>query len=123
MRFFFFKRKKGYEMRMSDWSSDVCSSDLHAAQVVVVADAGKHQPGAVGGCPRRRHGGAAVLLHPGFGLGGGTVVDGHVVAGGGPVAGHGNAHDPPTEEGGLGHLRSEGRRGGAEWARTCRSRG
>src|SRR3546814_928190 len=26
--FFFFKRKTAYEMRMSDWSSDVCSSDL-----------------------------------------------------------------------------------------------
>src|SRR3546814_4765065 len=30
---FFFKQKTAYEMRISDWSSDVCSSDL-----VVVAD-------------------------------------------------------------------------------------
>src|SRR3546814_4268786 len=34
--FFFFKQKTAYEMRISDWSSDVCSSDLalddHAAQ-------------------------------------------------------------------------------------------
>src|SRR3546814_5288909 len=33
--FFFFKQKTAYEMRISDWSSDVCSSDLlrgpHAA--------------------------------------------------------------------------------------------
>src|SRR3546814_2764572 len=28
--FFFFKQKTAYEMRISDWSSDVCSSDLHA---------------------------------------------------------------------------------------------
>src|SRR3546814_4383630 len=28
MRFFFFKQKTAYEMRISDWSSDVCSSDL-----------------------------------------------------------------------------------------------
>src|SRR3546814_525945 len=28
--FVFFKRKTAYEMRISDWSSDVCSSDLHA---------------------------------------------------------------------------------------------
>src|SRR3546814_19017051 len=28
MRFLFFKQKKAYEMRISDWSSDVCSSDL-----------------------------------------------------------------------------------------------
>src|SRR3546814_6456397 len=28
--FFFFKQKTAYEMRISDWSSDVCSSDLVA---------------------------------------------------------------------------------------------
>src|SRR3546814_7991985 len=28
--FFFFKQKTAYEMRISDWSSDVCSSDLGA---------------------------------------------------------------------------------------------
>src|SRR3546814_2512116 len=30
--FFFFKQKTAYEMRISDWSSDVCSSDLQAEQ-------------------------------------------------------------------------------------------
>src|SRR3546814_3349861 len=29
--FFFFKQKTAYEMRISDWSSDVCSSDLTMA--------------------------------------------------------------------------------------------
>src|SRR3546814_5824479 len=29
--FFFFKQKTAYEMRISDWSSDVCSSDLSIA--------------------------------------------------------------------------------------------
>src|SRR3546814_14100508 len=29
--FVFFKQKTAYEMRISDWSSDVCSSDLRAA--------------------------------------------------------------------------------------------
>src|SRR3546814_4877434 len=29
--FFFFKQKTAYEMRISDWSSDVCSSDLQGA--------------------------------------------------------------------------------------------
>src|SRR3546814_10542580 len=29
--FFFFKQKTAYEMRISDWSSDVCSSDLVAS--------------------------------------------------------------------------------------------
>src|SRR3546814_6277359 len=31
--FFFFKQKTAYEMRISDWSSDVCSSDLRQAVV------------------------------------------------------------------------------------------
>src|SRR3546814_10581771 len=31
--FFFFKQKTAYEMRISDWSSDVCSSDLTYAEV------------------------------------------------------------------------------------------
>src|SRR3546814_5318506 len=31
--FFFFKQKTAYEMRISDWSSDVCSSDLVAGLV------------------------------------------------------------------------------------------
>src|SRR3546814_3910649 len=34
MYVFVFKQKTAYEMRISDWSSDVCSSDLH-----VIADA------------------------------------------------------------------------------------
>src|SRR3546814_20125925 len=32
MYFFFFKQKTAYEMRISDWSSDVCSSDLAACR-------------------------------------------------------------------------------------------
>src|SRR3546814_1988573 len=32
--FFFFKQKTAYEMRISDWSSDVCSSDLLAKRQV-----------------------------------------------------------------------------------------
>src|SRR3546814_1214369 len=48
--FFFFKQKTAYEMRISDWSSDVCSSDL--VQIAIVADrqadVGRHgQRGAV----------------------------------------------------------------------------
>src|SRR3546814_10698602 len=31
--FFFFKQKTAYEMRISDWSSDVCSSDLNLFRV------------------------------------------------------------------------------------------
>src|SRR3546814_10578221 len=35
--FFFFKQKTAYEMRISDWSSDVCSSDLVLAAAGAVA--------------------------------------------------------------------------------------
>src|SRR3546814_4456440 len=35
--FFFFKQKTAYEMRISDWSSDVCSSDLDPAHQVIGA--------------------------------------------------------------------------------------
>src|SRR3546814_9483068 len=34
--FFFFKQKTAYEMRISDWSSDVCSSDLMVAYVFLL---------------------------------------------------------------------------------------
>src|SRR3546814_19116181 len=47
--FFFFKQKTAYEMRISDWSSDVCSSDLMRAHVrcvrIKVIDA-MHELGA-----------------------------------------------------------------------------
>src|SRR3546814_21198952 len=35
--FFFFKQKTAYEMRISDWSSDVCSSDLESAAAALAA--------------------------------------------------------------------------------------
>src|SRR3546814_5725471 len=68
--FFFFKRKTAYEMRISDWSSDVCSSDLDdrnhpcpdddpagAGAVLRRADAGQEHAldddaGRRGGVPR-----------------------------------------------------------------------
>src|SRR3546814_1011098 len=40
--FFFFKQKTAYEMRISDWSSDVCSSDLELSRLRHVhADPGR----------------------------------------------------------------------------------
>src|SRR3546814_9661817 len=38
--FFFFKQKTAYEMRISDWSSDVCSSDLFDAAVAMARTLG-----------------------------------------------------------------------------------
>src|SRR3546814_2420598 len=37
--FFFFKQKTAYEMRISDWSSDVCSSDLFVREGASIAPA------------------------------------------------------------------------------------
>src|SRR3546814_2267146 len=74
--FFFFKQKTAYEMRISDWSSDVCSSDLiafdHATyyrpfpQVLLGAGGCRHEPaggqrraaGALGNRYRAQHFGA-----------------------------------------------------------------
>src|SRR3546814_13161546 len=40
--FFFFKQKTAYEMRISDWSSDVCSSDLLADARIDFGNRGIH---------------------------------------------------------------------------------
>src|SRR3546814_2803956 len=49
--FFFFKQKTAYEMRISDWSSDVCSSDLLIAGVPPQTE-GQHRDGC-SQCGRR----------------------------------------------------------------------
>src|SRR3546814_2537808 len=45
--FFFFKQKTAYEMRISDWSSDVCSSDLGGMGAVGLCGGGDRLPRAV----------------------------------------------------------------------------
>src|SRR3546814_15284083 len=40
LMFFFFKQKTAYEMRISDWSSDVCSSDLQPLPVAMPHEIG-----------------------------------------------------------------------------------
>src|SRR3546814_4722820 len=40
--FFFFKQKTAYEMRISDWSSDVCSSDLRQLRLSALFVLRKH---------------------------------------------------------------------------------
>src|SRR3546814_6589525 len=68
--FFFFKQKTAYEMRISDWSSDVCSSDLREridlgvgfVRLMIGADRADHAIGdglpqriAILGTAQRRH--------------------------------------------------------------------
>src|SRR3546814_6141518 len=79
--FFFFKQKTAYEMRISDWSSDVCSSDLAALKARHVIDtkapAHSRHPGhdrrnrrPLRSCGRRvRAGAAALRLSAGAGAG------------------------------------------------------
>src|SRR3546814_4747948 len=50
--FFFFKQKTAYEMRISDWSSDVCSSDLDALDVGIEVGEKAVRLGGVGGTAR-----------------------------------------------------------------------
>src|SRR3546814_9905817 len=58
---FFCKQKTAYEMRISDWSSDVCSSDLH----VVTPGHDKPVPGREGGeAPGQGLGAVAVDQEP-----------------------------------------------------------
>src|SRR3546814_7832202 len=50
--FFFFKQKTAYEMRISDWSSDVCSSDLEDQDALAPG----HKGGGLGLAGARRAG-------------------------------------------------------------------
>src|SRR3546814_7702454 len=92
--FFFFKQKTAYEMRISDWSSDVCSSDLRAGV----------GPGPVDVFRRREDV---------------SVPVGHVV---GVCEGTRRDHRRKESSGTHHGLRSEERRGGKECVSTCRSR-
>src|SRR3546814_15043393 len=118
--FFFFKQKTAYEMRISDWSSDVCSSDLRDNGVladrraVVVIDNGElSDRGAV------RAIGAAVLADRGAARARGQAYGTYR---GTPTAGRAR---PLTQGGGLEgvcHARSEERRVGREWVSRSRCR-
>src|SRR3546814_4841659 len=52
--FFFFKQKTAYEMRISDWSSDVCSSDL-VSQLRLVANTIAHSSDCLADAPNGRY--------------------------------------------------------------------
>src|SRR3546814_10524988 len=91
--FFFFKQKTAYEMRISDWSSDVCSSDLPAVSL------GQHlipQPAG------------QICYRPGIAM---SAADSWEVK----MVGRG-AHGSQPQN------RSEERRVGKECVSTCRSR-
>src|SRR3546814_2146301 len=99
---FFFKQKTAYEMRISDWSSDVCSSDLFRPR------------------PDERGGHYLGLARPVYLYVGRVAVEKNIEAfletdlpGTKMIVGEGPR---------LGHLRSEERRVGKACVSTCRSR-
>src|SRR3546814_12233529 len=113
--FFFFKQKTAYEMRISDWSSDVCSSDLlvqHAAQGVDAAAGDLDQPLGLVGVDRL------------IGLAGKFGRARLVVAGGTQQREHRLVARDGAAGVATGHAgnRSEERRGGKECGSTGRSR-
>src|SRR3546814_16369954 len=72
---FFYKQKTAYDMRISDWSSDVCSSDLYGQRLENCSQGGRHgrrgradpHPGIhEDGDPGRRAGGREGQRDPGF---------------------------------------------------------
>src|SRR3546814_4437201 len=89
---FFFKQKTAYEMRISDWSSDVCSSDLINCSMALVL----HQPGPteLNVIPSAENSSERDLSRP--------IIDGAMVF--------------------ITTCRSEERRVGKECVSTCRSR-
>src|SRR3546814_10522744 len=93
--FFFFKQKTAYEMRISDWSSDVCSSDLRIEDHVV------------GVAPRHRRAGLGDQFEQI------PVADENPGEIGKRIPADGEAEDAE---------RSEERRVGKECVSTCRSR-
>src|SRR3546814_5810201 len=101
MIFFFFKQKTAYEVRISDWSSDVCSSDLRAGLDTC------RQPLPAEASERQQH--AATEIHAEMF---------------GAIAAHIVLDDAKTTEQKRLELiaRSEERRVGKECVSTCRSR-
>src|SRR3546814_18347368 len=111
--FFLFKQKTAYEMRISDWSSDVCSSDL--------GDARSH-PCTMGAAVRRQRAGVGSAeaerplgdFEAGFDL---RRIFGDRDA---DDVERRSARDEARDD--RGAARSEERRVGKEGVRTCRSR-
>src|SRR3546814_18931615 len=120
--FFFFKQKTAYEMRISDWSSDVCSSDLLDDVAAVRASFRAAEPfggtGIAMGCGAARLGRALCRSQPAR----------YRLSALGPVPCPGRLERAIrlSADAGLPHdpfrARSEERRVGEECVSKCRSR-
>src|SRR3546814_4673827 len=98
--FCFFKQKTAYEMRISDWSSDVCSSDLSGAGIGIAGTSGKSTVTGMLGWIMHVAGREPTIMN-------GAVMKNFVT----PDRPHASAV-----------VRSEERRVGKECVSTCRSR-
>src|SRR3546814_8606885 len=98
--FFFFKQKAAYEMRISDWSSDVCSSDLRVVDLgldrgpgdVRGRQAGGGELGGVLGQPHADGGLVETDLGGSVGTDAGVAGEGEQRSGGERVPGDGDHH-------------------------------
>src|SRR3546814_10625257 len=104
--FFCVKQKTAYEMRISDWSSDVCSSDLVVAQF---EDRERRERLGHRGDTEQTVGGDPALVD--------EVLDPDTLHIGEPAV-----PDDTIDHAGNMRLRSEERRVGKECVSTCRSR-
>src|SRR3546814_3604802 len=109
--FFFFKQKTAYEMRISDWSSDVCSSDS-AGQ----APPKRYQSAARSPATRHTFFRPTLCSHAWYRATRGRAYPGRSWAGG-ALAWNGK---PSLNQAGV--RRSEERSVGKAWVSTCRSR-
>src|SRR3546814_4469925 len=107
LAFFFCKQKTAYEMRISDWSSDVCSSDLPVA----ITPGGAMQGRQYALWAEFAHVLQRVLKR--------ALLDSHLCAGFQVLHGAAAAH---AEVRAVRRDRSEERRVGEECVSTCRSR-
>src|SRR3546814_14960968 len=101
---FFFKQKTAYEMRISDWSSDVCSSDLNRVSCFARPQARRRPP--------QRH-----LPHPPPNVPKPSAASRPI-----PCCSSAIPHSPSTRTASITTARSEERRVGKECVSTCRSR-
>src|SRR3546814_17741532 len=125
---FFFKQKTAYELRISDWSSDVCSSDLLVAMLELVERGGIDQVLADTSSRIARNQGDAHHIRDRINFAGArifTLADGEINALTGGIKGLLDEQQRKD----LGHNirraqrgRSEERRVGKECVSTCRSR-
>src|SRR3546814_6632143 len=106
--FFFFKQKTAYEMRISDWSSDVCSSDLLGHKRIGFIIGNPEQVASL----RRLNGYRAAMEDAGLEVPDALIVQGRFT--------YRSGLDGAEKL--LSVKRSEGRRVGKECGSTCRSR-